>query len=77
MAKKLIILASISIFIFAGLVLGAVPPKKLCSACKEEITKTDYYLFRNGLEVHFYHAFDELRAERNKVPLELLEKLKK
>ena len=62
MARKLIIIASI--FIFAGLMLGAVP-KKICPDCKEEITKTDYRVLQGDTEVNFKHGFDESMKEWN------------
>jgi len=75
MARKLIIIASIFIFIFAGIVLGAIP-KKICPACKEEIAKTDYCVLQGGIEVHFKHGYQAM-LNNNRAELQVEQRAKK
>jgi len=75
MTKKLLILAGI--LLFACLLMGAIEAVKKCPVCKEPISKTDYCVIQNNVQVHRWHALEDDKKEQRKQSDALIEELQK
>jgi hypothetical protein len=75
MTKKLLLLAGMCLF--ASLLMGAVEAAKKCPVCKEPITKKDYCLIQNNVQVHRRHALEDDKREQRKQSDALIKELQK